>query len=85
VDKRICGETWYISVSILTSITVILLKNRSQFPSKRFRQIKFGGDGSVIKGNVLENRVTFRLYLSFHWSDFTEILHLAISTNALPT
>ena len=75
----------YFSLCISFSTAEIHLKRHSLCPRKRFKQIKFGNDQSVIKSKVLKNRVTVRLYLNFNWSYFPETIHFLISTHVLHT
>jgi hypothetical protein len=43
---------------------------------------KRGCDWSTIKGNLLGEENTFKVYLAFYWKDLTENSHLTLSAYA---
>jgi hypothetical protein len=71
---------------ILVSFWGIFPKIRNSLSSRlRYKWRKFGCDRSIIKGNWLENKMPFRLYVGFHWRDFPETSYLALFTHTLQT
>jgi len=60
----------YLFGCVSAAVGEILLNlhdsNSARMPCK---PCKFGCDRPIIKGTLLRERTTFRLYLSFHWRD----------------
>ena len=64
----------------------ISLKIRtSHFPCMRQKRRKIGCDRSLIKGTLLGEQSTFRLYFNIHWRKFPVKSQLALSTRTLYT